>query len=147
MKMPTVSYKQAARVLRKTAVKQAPVLLTVIGISSMVSSTVLAVRATPKAILLKEKAEMEKNRDISAYQEAQTLTPVELVRSCWRCYTPAFIMGVFGTACLIGANSVHLRRNAALAAAYALSETSFKDYKEKTAEVVGEKKRPKSATQ
>ena len=125
MKMPTVSYKQAARVLRKTAVKQAPVLLTVIGISSMVSSTVLAVRATPKAILLKEKAEMEKNRDISAYQEAQTLTPVELVQSCWRCYTPAFIMGVFGTACLIGANSVHLRRNAALAAAYALSETSF----------------------
>lgn len=140
MKMPTVSYKQAARVLRKAAVKQAPVLLTVIGISSMVSSTVLAVRATPKAILLKEKAEMEKNRDISAYQEAQPLTPAELVRSCWRCYTPAFIMGVFGTACLIGANSVHLRRNAALAAAYALSETSFKDYKEKTAEVVGEKK-------
>lgn len=93
MKMPTVSYKQAARVLRKTAVKQAPVLLTVIGISSMVSSTVLAVRATPKAILLKEKAEMEKNRDISAYQEAQTLTPVELVRSCWRCYTPAFNHG------------------------------------------------------
>ena len=42
MKMPTVSYKQAARILRKTAVKQAPVLLTVIGISSMVSSTVLA---------------------------------------------------------------------------------------------------------
>lgn len=146
MKMPTVSYKQAARVLRKTAVKQAPVLLTVIGISSMVSSTVLAVRATPKAILLKEKAEMEKNRDISAYQEAQTLTPVERFVGAALLYS-GLHHGRVGTACLIGANSVHLRRNAALAAAYALSETSFKDYKEKTAEVVGEKKRPKSATQ
>lgn len=135
-----LNLKGAAKSLQKTAIKQAPALLTIMGISCMVSSTVLAVRATPKALMLKEKAEMEKNGDISAYQEAQTLTPIELVQTCWRCYAPAFIAGTIGAACLIGANSVHLRRNAALAAAYALSESSFKEYKDKALEVVGEKK-------
>lgn len=141
MKILTPSdFGRAAKVLQKTAIKQAPALLTMMGISCMVSSTVMAVRATPKALLLKEKAEMAKNSDISAYQEAQPLTPVELVKSCWRCYTPAFLTGVFGIVCLIGANQVSLRRNAALAAAYALSENSLKEYRDKALEVVGEKK-------
>ena len=48
--------------------------------------------------------------------------------------------GVCSIGCLIGASSVNARRNAALATAYTISETALKEYKEKTVEVVGEKK-------
>lgn len=42
--------------------------------------------------------------------------------------------------CLIGASSVNLRRNAALATAYTLSESALKEYREKVVETIGEKK-------
>lgn len=41
---------------------------------------------------------------------------------------------------MIGASATNARRNAALAAAYTISESAFRDYKNKVVEVVGEKK-------
>jgi hypothetical protein len=45
--------------------------------------------------------------------------------------------------CLIGASSVNLKRNAALATAYAFSESTLKDYQRKVVEEIGEKKEKK----
>jgi predicted metal-dependent phosphotriesterase family hydrolase len=42
--------------------------------------------------------------------------------------------------CIIGASSVNTRRNAALATAYSLSESAFKEYREKVVENIGDKK-------
>lgn len=42
--------------------------------------------------------------------------------------------------CLIGASSTNFRRNAALATAYTLSESTLKEYQEKVVETIGEKK-------
>lgn len=42
--------------------------------------------------------------------------------------------------CLIGASSTNFRRNTALATAYALSESSLKEYQEKVTQTIGEKK-------
>lgn len=128
--------------------KNAPTILAMTGITAMASSTYWAVKATPKALALKEKAEVEKNKKAGTFKGDKVndwipLTKVEIVQTCWRCYAPAFITGVLGAACLIGANSMNLRKNAALAAAYALSETNFKEYREKTLEEVGEKKEEK----
>lgn len=44
------------------------------------------------------------------------------------------------TACVIGANSVSTRRNAAIAAAYSLSETALTEYQDKVKEAIGENK-------
>jgi hypothetical protein len=49
-------------------------------------------------------------------------------------------MGGATIACIIGANSIHLRRNAALASVYSLTETALKQYQNKVIEMVGEKK-------
>lgn len=49
-------------------------------------------------------------------------------------------MGGASIACVIGANSVHTRRHAALYSAYKLSETALSEYKDKVEEVVSEKK-------
>lgn len=111
--------------------KRSPEILTGIGIAGMVTTTVLAVKATPKALqIIKEKED---------YYEIE-LTPKEVVQTCWKCYIPAAVTCSLSVACLIGASSVNLRRNAALATAYKLSETALTEYREKVVETIGEKK-------
>lgn len=148
IKYPRINVKPFVRACKVGLTKNAPTILTVTGITAMASSTYWAVKATPKALTLKEKAEVEKNKKAGTFKGDRVndwipLTKVEIVQTCWRCYAPAFITGFLGAACLIGANSMNLRKNAALAAAYALSETNFKEYREKTLEKVGEKKEEK----
>lgn len=116
----------------KTAVsKHSPEILTGIGIAGMITSTVLAVKATPKAERLIKEAETKKG---------ESLTRVEKAKACWKCYIPAAVTTVTATACLVGASSVHARRNAALATAYKLSETAIAEYREKVVETIGETK-------
>lgn len=148
IKYPKVNVKPFVKACKVGLTKNAPTILAMTGITAMASSTYWAVKATPKALALKEKAEVEKNKKAGTFKGDKVndwipLTKVEIVQTCWRCYAPAFITGVLGAACLIGANSMNLRKNAALAAAYALSETNFKEYREKTLEEVGEKKEEK----
>lgn len=112
--------------------KHSPEILTSLGIAGMITTTVLAVKATPKALTLIE----EKKRE----DRVEELTPIETVKVAWKPYIPVVLTGTFSIACLIGANSVNARRNAALATAYKLSETAFADYKEKVVETIGEKK-------
>ncbi len=115
--------------------KHSPEILTGIGIAGMITTTVLAVKATPKAIRLIEerKAELELDYD-------EKLTRVETVKVAWKPYIPAVVTGVASTACLIGSTSVSVKRNAALATAYQLSTTALSEYKEKVIETIGEKK-------
>lgn len=120
------------RDMRLTLSKYSPEILMGIGIAGMATSTVLAVKATPKALMLME---MKKDE-----LEVDTLTPVETVKTTWKCYLPTVITGVTSVACLVGSHSVNSRRNAALATAYKLSETAFAKYRESTLETVGEKK-------
>lgn len=117
----------------KTAIKKhSPEILTGIGIAGMITTTVMAVRATPKALILIE----ERKEEI----EAEKLEAMDMVKTAWACYIPAVITGTLSVACLIGASSVNARRNAALATAYTLSESALKDYQGKVIEMFGEKK-------
>lgn len=117
---------------RQFANKHSPEILTGIGIAGMITTTVLAVRATPKALQLIEE---KKNEDW-----VDELSPLEVVKTAWKPYIPAAVTGVASVACLIGASSVNAKRNAALATAYKLSETALSEYREKVIETIGEKK-------
>lgn len=119
----------------ETLSKHSPELLTGIGIAGMITSTVLAVRATPKALKL-----MEQKREELELEPDEKLTAGETIKATWKCYLPAVITGVAATACLVGASAENARRNAALAAAYNLSATALAEYKEKVIETIGEKK-------
>lgn len=114
----------------KGAKKRSPEILTGVGIAGMVMSTVLAVRATPKALTLiavkKEELQVE------------ALDGKETVKAAGKCYIPAAAVAVVSIACLVGASSKNLRRNAALATAYSLSESTLKEYQEKVIETIGE---------
>ena len=112
--------------------KHSPEILVGIGIAGMITTTVMAVKATPKAMTLIEQKKKE--------EELTTLPPVDVVKTTWKCYIPSAIVGCLSVCCLIGSNSVNTRRNAALATAYTLSESYLKDYKEKATEIIGEKR-------
>lgn len=116
---------------RTVLVKHSPEILTGMGIAGMVMTTVLAIKATPKALKLIEDKKKEEHTD--------KLTPVETVKVAWKPYIPMVITGVSSIACIVGASSVNMRRNAAIATAYTLSETALKEYKAKVVETIGEK--------
>jgi len=112
--------------------KHGPEILTGIGIAGMITTTVLAVRATPKALKLIEETKHTERKD--------KLTPIETVKATWKPYLPAAITGLVSVACIVGASSVNVKRNAALTAAYTLSETARAEYREKVLETIGERK-------
>lgn len=116
-------------------VKNSPEILLGIGIAGFISTTVLAVKATPKALKLIEDETFDK--DITCSKE---LTTWEKVKVAWKPYIPAAVTGAFSTACVISSRSINAKRNAALATAYKLSQNALTTYKEKVIETIGEKK-------
>ena len=137
MKKPNVN--KIVQDVRKVLDKNSPQILTGIGIAGMVTTTVLAVKATPKAMLLIDEAETKKNQESDLGEDAK-LTPFETIKVAWKPYIPVVLTGGLSAACLIGANSIHTRRTAALATAYKISETALTEYREKVVETIGEKK-------
>ena len=129
--MKTPDLANVAKNVQTFMVKRSPEILTGLGIAGMFTTVVLAVKATPKAL-----------RNIEDLEEEGMIPipKIEIVKSCWKCYVPAAVMGLTSAACLIGATSVSARRTAALAAAYQISETALTEYREKVIETIGEKK-------
>ena len=115
--------------------KEAPTILTFIGATGVIGTAIMAAKATPKALDIIEDKKKELGLD-----QSENLRPVEVMKVAWKPYIPAVITGVTSVACLIGANSVNVRRNAALATAYNLSTTALAEYKDKVIETIGEKK-------
>ena len=67
----------------KTSVsKRSPEILTGIGIAGMIGTTIIAVRATPKALKLLEAETELKN------ENGEELSKADIVRTTWRCYIP-----------------------------------------------------------
>ena len=118
--------------MRTMFIKNSPEILTGIGITGLITTTVMAVKATPKAIMLINEEECK--------QHVEKLQTKDVIRVSWKCYIPSTIVGVTSVACIIGASSVSHHRNAALATAYAIAETTLKEYQEKVIDIIGEKK-------
>lgn len=139
--MKKLNIKKIAKTIEAGMKTHAPEILTGIGTAGMITTVVLAVRATPKAIDILEEEERLKGEE---------LTAVEKVQTAWKPYILPVAVGTASTACIIFGQSVNLRRNAALATAYKLSEQAYRDYKDTVLEEIGEKKekviREKAAT-
>ena len=104
-------------------------ILTCAGGIGVVATSVMAVKATPKALQLLEKAKEEKGEE---------LTKMEVVNVAGRSYIPTVIVGASTVACIFGANILNKHQQAALMSAYALLDSSFKEYKDKVKELYGE---------
>ena len=109
--------------------RNAPTILTCLGGIGVVATSVLAVKATPKAMKKIEETKEAKGED---------LTKIEIVKAAAPAYIPAILLGASTIACIFGANTVNKRRQASLMSAYALLDTSFKEYKNTVTELYGE---------
>ena len=131
--------------------KNSPTILTAMGVAGLISTVVLAIKATPKAeeILYHEADfrmdgwERQTGEHRDSYPITPIISPVETVELVWKEYIPTAIMGSITIACMISANHISLRRNAALVSLLSIAETTLKEYQNKVKEQIGEKKEEK----
>ena len=109
--------------------RNASTILTCVGGAGVIATSVMAVRATPKALQLLDEAEKKKGEE---------LTKLESVRIAGPAYIPAILVGASTIACIFGANMLNKRQQAAMTSAYALLDSSYKEYKNKVKELYGD---------
>ena len=129
--MGKFNFKKVCGSIRSSAARHAPEILTGFGLAGMGVTAVLTAKGTIKAVKLLEE---EKARC------REPMKKTDVVKITWKCYIPATVTAIASMACVIGANSVNAKRNAALAAAYNISAAALSEYKEKVIETIGEKK-------
>lgn len=127
-----------------------PEILMGMGIVGVVTSTVLACKATLKAddILQNSAERLEKvkyakeNFDVSEYSEKDyqrdlTIVYAQTGINFAKLYGPALTVGIISIGCLLGAHNIMQKRNVALMAAYSLLEKGFDSYRKRVVEDFG----------
>ena len=136
-----------------TLKKHSPTILAVAGTVGVVTSGVMACKATTKlsTILEEHEENVEKIHDYAdehGYSEdytekdgkkditiVYTQTGIKLVKL----YAPAVALGTISIAAMLGSNHILRKRNIALTAAYTTIERSFKSYRNRVIDRFGEK--------
>lgn len=126
--------------------KNSPQILTGLGIAGVVSTAIMTGRAAVKAydILEAERGrrlmEAAKENPSVTYNDVKHICWQDKVKLCWKPYVSPFLMGGTSIACILGAQSVNSKRNAALATVYSLTKSTLEEYQDKVVETIGEKK-------
>lgn len=127
----------------KTVNDNSPTILSAIAVAGVVTTAVMAVKATPKAIKIVEAERAFRGRVVKpdSVEVVHVDMPfVDIAKLTWQLYAPAAIMGAATITCIIGSNSIGNRRNAAMISAYTLSETAREEYRNKVVETFGTQK-------
>lgn len=132
--------------------KHSPEILIVAGITGVVTSTVMACKATTKLskVLEESKENIDQLHDYvetKGYSEKYTeddykkdlvLVYFQSGLKVAKLYAPAVGLGVLSISAIVMSNRILTKRNVALAAAYATVDKSFKNYRERVVERFGE---------
>lgn len=135
-----------------TLKKYSPEILVVGGIVGGIVSTVLACKATTKvdAVISEAKENVEKvHNTLKDEKFADKYTPEDGKKDLAiiyaqtglklaKLYGPAVILGVSSIASILASTDILRKRNAALGAAYAVVDKSFKEYRRRAVERYGE---------
>lgn len=123
--------------------KNAPSILTGLGVVGVVTTTALAVQATPKAIneIDALKTIASRRRDIP--KEDVVLSKKDIFYATWKLYIPTAISGIATISAIFGSHYAHARRGAAIAGAYAVADKALQEYQTSVKEFLGEKEHQK----
>ena len=110
--------------------RSSPAILTCLSVVGVVGTSVMAVRATPKALQLIKDKKDELDSDL--------LKLMEVVQITWKCYMPSILIGIGTITCIIGIGRVNKRNQASLMSAYAMLNESYKQYRKSAKIVYGE---------
>lgn len=112
-----------------------PSILTGLAVAGVITTAVMAVRATPKALLLMD--EEINTRQIKSLNT--DLTKMDIVKLTWKCYTPSAAFGATTIACMVGANTISSKKATAMMSVISVTETALKEYQSKVVETLGDK--------
>lgn len=133
--------------------KHSPEILIVTGIVGVVTSAVMACKATTKIndILEDTKTQVEKVHTVleddsipeETYSEEDSKKDLAIIYakaglSFVKLYGPSILLGAVSIASIITSNNILRKRNIALAAAYTVVDTGFKEYRGRVIERFGE---------
>lgn len=112
------------------ALEHSPAILTTLSGVGTVTAVIFAVKDTPKA----EKRIEARKQEL----DVAKLPAMEVVKACWPVYIPTAGMTLISLMCGFGANSINLKRNAALAGMYATTERTLHEYQNRVIDAIGE---------
>ena len=132
--------------------KHSPEILMGVGVAGVITTTVMACRATMKLddILVEAAETREKIKEVAenpSYEDKYTeedakkdlvINYTQTAVKVAKLYAPAVAVGVISVGCLLGSHDILRKRNAALSAAYLTVDKSFKEYKQRVIDRVGE---------
>ena len=132
--------------------KHSPEILIVAGIAGVVTSAVMACKATTKIndILDQTKEELGKvndalanekiSEDVYSKEDAKKDLAIIYIQTgvkLAKLYGPSLILGALSITSILASNNILRKRNIALAAAYATIDNSFKEYRSRVIERFG----------
>lgn len=132
--------------------KHSPEILTGVGIAGLLGAGILACKATLKLEDVIDELE-DRKETLRKVQEQQSEASEESDKQhktahvaihikagldIAKLYGPAVTMGLASAACIVGAHGIMKKRNAALAVAYNAVEKSYREYRRRVEETLGE---------
>lgn len=128
--------------------KNAPKILTAIGIATSAAAVATAVKSTRKldAVLEEHKEALDTIKETpitEEYTEKDAKKDTAIVKGkcaldIAKLYAPTLILEGVSVGCFVGSHDILQRRNAALSAAALMTDQAFKDYRKRVADRFGE---------
>ena len=148
--------------------KNLPIILTIAGCVGVAATAYFAAKVTPEASRRMKRLKKEKEQEVwdecteiakSKLEDGDEPTdpqiaeeynlvkkkdllpsPKDVVKEIIPLYIPAFLMGTASIACVIAANTIHIKRLTATSAALTATEEAFRTYRDNVVKQIGEKK-------
>jgi len=125
--------------VEKLVIDNSPAILTVLGVTGTITTAYLTGTASFKAAEILRKEGMIESDELDSI----SFSFKDKFEYVWKCYIPAVGTGAVTVFCIVFANRIGMRRAAAVAAAYSISEKAFVEYKDKVIEKFGDNQEQK----
>lgn len=109
--------------------RHSTLILSMVASGGVVVTTVLAVKATPKAMQLLEEAKLKEGRE---------LTKLEKIKYGYKPFIFCGISGISTITCMLSTGYLSEKTQASIMSAYALLDNSFKEYRENIKKISSE---------
>lgn len=125
----------------KALQKNAPAIAAGIGVASIFTTAVLAIKSTPEAHAVTEdgKAALEEAREVYSdpeeYKQECKQIRKTMAKQYVKLYWPAAASAAIGTASIIFSHRVSTKRNMALASAYAITLSEYREFRKQAREM------------
>lgn len=116
------------------ASKNSPTLLTLAGVGLLIGAVFTACKDTEKYL------DKRASSELSAAAKGEEPKKSEKIKIVVKCYWKTCVFTGLSVICFATSNHINVKRNAALATMYGISEAQRLEYMAKTKEILGEKK-------